>query len=357
MNRFLKGVLVLIILGVLVLIVLYPKIGLPWQSEPIPENAQAGSQATQVLEVNGIVVQPSELRNTLSITGEVIANEFVEIKSELSGILQEIRFDEGQRVRKGDLLARINVDELLAEREKLKYTQQLRETLEHRQRQLLEREAISQEEYDQALNELQTVGADIELINVQIEKSYIRAPFSGIIGLRDVSEGAYVTSSTVLAPLYSIDPVKIDFAIPGKYSTQLRTGKPISFTTEGVNQEFHGTVYAIEPRIDPNTRTVTLRARCPNPHGLLLPGQYARIDLVLENKDSVLMVPTQAVIPELQGNKVFVAKGGRASAVNVETGIRTETELEITGGLNPGDTIITTGILQIRHGTEVDVEI
>lgn len=357
MSRFVKGLVVIVLLAVVILIVLYPKIGWPWEKDPEASEATQASMAQPALEVDAIIAEPKELINKLSVTGEVVPNEFVELRSERSGVLNEIHFREGGAVRKGQVLGRINIDDLRAEREKLIHEQKLRETLENRQRQLLEREAISQEEYDEALNELNTATADIAVLDVEIAKSVITAPFSGVMGLRQVSEGAYITPSDVIAPLYSIHPAKIQFAIPGKYSGEVETGDRVFFTTEGVMDTFAGNIYAIEPRVDPGTRTLTMRARCPNPGGVLLPGQFTRVEIVLQQKDSVIMVPTQAVVPELGGNKIFLSKGGKVTPVNVETGMRTDTELEISSGIAPGDTVITTGILQVRPGMDVKINL
>jgi membrane fusion protein (multidrug efflux system) len=329
-----------------------------WQ-QPESEQSTATSgppgPSQRKLTVTGVIVEPKQFVNKISVTGEIVPNEFLELKSEISGKIDRIYFKEGQAVKKGQLLVKINVDDLIAEREKLLYTKKLRETLEHRYRQLLDREAISQEEYDQSLTELQTADADINVLNTEIQKSEIRAPFSGIVGLRQVSQGAYVTSATVLAPLYSIHPAKVQFAIPSKYSTQVKVGNRISFTTEGIPTIFEGELYAIEPRVDPNTRTLTLRARCPNRDGKLLPGQFIRVELILEIKENVMMVPTEAVIPELGTNKVYIQRGGVVVPAIVETGTRTDTDLEITSGIEAGDTVLTSGILQLRPGMGINV--
>ncbi|MDX1476905.1 MAG: efflux RND transporter periplasmic adaptor subunit [Saprospiraceae bacterium] len=358
MNRVLKGVLTIVIIGVIAMIILYPKIGWPWEQEPAAEQAgPAAFGAPRALQVSGVVVQPERLVDRITVTGEVVPNEFLELKSEISGKIEGLFFDEGKPVRKGQLLVKINVDDLLAQREKLSYTKQLRETLELRQRQLLEREAISQEEYDQALAELQTSAADIVVLDTEIAKSEIRAPFDGVMGIRQVSPGAYITSSTIIAPLYSIQPAKVEFAVPAKYSAQVSTGSTITFTTEGVRDTFAGRVYALEPRIDPATRTLRIRALCANRSRLLLPGQFTRVNLVLSEQDSAIMVPTEAVIPELGGTKVFVLRQKRAAAVPVQTGVRTDTHLEITSGLSIGDTVLTSGTLQLRQGMEVNVNL
>ena len=211
-------------------LILLPKFdGLRFWEEQQEMVEQGRGRTMGNLLVSGVVAEPSLLENKISITGGVIPNESVEIKSEIPGKVDAIHFSEGRFVNKGDLLVKINVDELYAQLKKAQYTEELRKETEFRQRQLLEREAISQEEYDQSLTELQTAQADIQLLQTQINKSYIRAPFAGQVGLRNISLGAYITSSTIITDLSSINPVKVEFAIPGKYSGRIKEGSPIIF--------------------------------------------------------------------------------------------------------------------------------
>jgi membrane fusion protein (multidrug efflux system) len=219
----------------------------------------------------------------------------------------------------------------------------------------LEKDAISQEEYDNALNRLNTNTADLKLLEAQLDKTQIIAPFEGVIGLRYISDGAYITPNTVIATLYNISPAKIEFAVPGRYSTQVKPGQKILFTIESDDRNFVGEVYAIEPRIDPTTRTLKIRAIAENSRGLLLPGQFVKVGLILSSIKNAILVPTEAVIPDLNNHKVFIMEGGKAKEVKVETGMRTDKELEILSGLNLGDSLITTGILQLRAGMGVQV--
>jgi len=307
------------------------------------------------IPVSGIVIKPKKIHNKITVTGSVRANESVELKSEISGKIQTIYFLEGTNVNKGDLLVSIKDDELTAELEKLRYNQKLYKDSEYRQKILLEKEAISQEEYDRALTELYTLFADIKIVEAKIAKTKIRAPFDGTIGLRYLSEGSYITSSDPIATLYSIDPAKVDFAIPERYSSLVQIGDEINFTTESVQDVRRGKIYAIEPQIDTETRSLNLRAKGSNKDGALLPGQFARIEIIFNSIDNAIMVPTEAVIPELGGHKVYVNRGGKAESTKVNIGLRTESELEITSGLVPNDTLITSGILQIRPGSEVNI--
>jgi len=349
-----KIISAVVVLAIIVLLAL-PKLKL-WSSEKeLPQrDAQAQSKGPSALRVEGVVVRPSKLDNVVVVTGSVQANESLELKSETSGKITNIYFVEGKAVRKGDLLVQVNDEEIRAELIKQKFNRKLNQDIEFRQRKLLEKDAISQEEYDNALNKLNTTKADITVLEAQLEKTKIRAPFDGVIGLRYVSEGALISTSTPIANLYSISPAKIEFAIPGRYSTQVKSGLPIKFTVESDTSTFNGEVYAIEPQIDANTRTLKLRALAENTKGLLLPGQFAKVELILGSSNNALLVPTEAVIPELNGHKVYVSSNGKVKTEIVQIGIRSNTQIEIISGINPMDTVITTGILQMRPGLSVE---
>lgn len=345
-KKILTGV---VIVGILFLLAL-PKLHLfRSKDEPGPVTNSAQSR----LPVEAVVLKPERLDNKLVITGSVLPNESLEIKSEISGKISRIYFKEGKRVKKGDLLVEINDDELEAQLTKERHNKKLNEDNEFRQRKLLEKDAISQEEYDNALNRLNVTNADIKLLEAQWAKTKIRAPFDGTIGLRFVSEGAFINSSTVIATLYNLSPAKIEFAVPGRYSTQVQPGKKILFTIENDARVLQGDVYAIEPQIDANTRTLKVRALADNTGNLLLPGQFVRVELILQTIDNAILVPSEAVVPELNGHKVYLAKAGKASETRVEIGLRTDRSVEIVSGLNSGDTLITTGMLQMRNGLDV----
>jgi len=350
MNKVVRTVLFLLIGIVIVGLILYPKL----------KTEDSGPQAIQpqgasVLPVEATVIQPRRIENIIKVTGAIIANESVALKSEISGKVEKIYFQEGQRVKRGNLLLKINDDEILAQIERLKYTQKLNEEMEYRQRQLLDREAISREEYDIALTTLNTTQSDIKQTEARLAKHKIYAPFDGIIGLRQVSEGSYISPSDLVANMYSINPIKIEFSVPGKYSTMVNKGDTINFTTEATDEVFIGTIYAVEPRIDPRTRTLMIRAICRNDEEMLIPGQFANIDYILDVLPEAMMVPSESIIPELNSHKIFTYKNGLVDEEQVNIGLRTEKEVQITSGVDPGDTVITTGILQIRQGMPVEI--
>jgi membrane fusion protein (multidrug efflux system) len=329
--------------------------GLLGENKEADDTPRSTSQRSAKLPVTATLVEAAPLDNNLRITGSLLANESVVIRSEVAGIVERIYFKEGQEVKKGQLLVQIDNDELQAEIEKLEFTRKLNEDIEYRQKQLLAREAISQEEYETSLTTLNTIRAELKLKQVQLSKRQIRAPFNGIIGLRRISEGAYLNPADNIGTLYNINPIKIDFAVPGKYASEVGEGDKISFTTDASDQRFTGTIYALEPQVDPATRTLQVRALSNNEEGFLLPGQFAKIQLTLETYESALMIPSQAVIPELNGKKVFVSQKGIAVSKNITTGIRTSDKIQVITGLDPGDTLITSGMQQLQQGTPVEL--
>jgi membrane fusion protein (multidrug efflux system) len=294
------------------------------------------------------VTQPDILKNQLLTTGSVIANEEVDLISETSGRITGIFFEEGKKVRKGQLLIKINDAELKAEMLKAQYRLKLAEDSEMRGRKQLDIEAISQEDYDVVQNALNTVKAELQLIQAQIAKTEIRAPFDGYIGLRYVSLGSYISQNTRIARVLDINPVKVDFNIPEKYAGLVNPGDKISFRLQGRDTEQQGVVYAVEPKIDPGTRTLQIRARSANPGGSILPGAFTEVKLVLDEIENALLVPTEALIPELDGHKLYLFNAGKAVPTKVEIGLRTENKVQITRGIAAGDSVITTGILQLR---------
>ena len=318
---------------------------------------QPGAAGQKAMTVGGVILQPRVLENNILATGNVIANEEVELRTEVPGRIEAINFDEGTYVNKGTLLLKIDDSELDARLKKLQVDEKQAKDDLYRKEKLLELKAVSQEEYDKAFNTHGIVLAEIELIRTQISKTEIYAPFSGQIGLRQVSTGGFISSSTLVARLQQTDPVKIDFAIPEKYRGKVKKGTLIKFRVEGNDNTYTGHVYAIEPKIDPATRNISIRAICPNPTGSLIPGSFAKVDIVLDKIPDALVIPSEAIIPQMNGEKVFVCRNGKATSQIIGTGIRTERDVEVTSGLKPGDTIITTGLLQLREDASVKIRL
>ena len=350
MNKTIKNVLFIVIAIIIVGLLLYPKLK-PEQTGP-----QVSSQKSKpVLQVEAKIINPERIENIIKITGAVLANESVAIRSEISGKIEKIYFEEGNRVKKGDLLLTINDDEILAQLERLKYTQKLNEDIEYRLRQLLEKEAISREEYEIGLTTLNTTMSDIKEREARIAKHKLHAPFDGIIGLRHVSEGSYLSPSDLVVNIYNINPIKVEFSVPGKYSSLVNKGDSISFYIEASEYEYTGIIYAVEPRIDPRTRTLKIRAICKNDDEVLMPGQFASIKYTLNTITDALMVPSESIIPELNSHKLFIYNNGIVSQAKVTIGLRTDNAVQITQGISPGDTVVTTGILQVSEGLPVNI--
>lgn len=268
--------------------------------------------------VSAMVITPQEFSNVLSLSGSVEANEQVEIRSEVSGIVENIYFKEGTYVSKGQVLFKVNDTELQAQLGQAVAKESLAAETERRSKVLLGKEAISQEEYDIASANLRTAQAQTQLIRAQIYKTSIRAPFSGKIGLRYISPGTYITPNVLVANLVSVNPLKITFSIPEKYASEVQINTEINFTVNGFNDTFKAKVYAIEPEIETATRTLAIRALAQNKEGKLLPGTFANIELPLKTLKDAIIIPTEAIVPVQSGKKVFIANHGKAKEVMVQ---------------------------------------
>lgn len=309
------------------------------------------------MSVNGIVTTLQPLDNIVNSSGTILASESVDLAAEASGTIQSISFKEGAHVKKNDLLLKINDEDLRAQLKKTELQIQLATDQADRQKRLFETDNSSKEQYDVAVNTLATLKADRENLVASIRKREIRAPFDGIIGLRYVSEGSYISPTTRIASIQKINPLKVDFAIPEKYAGKVRVGDLVKFHSDETSLEFTGKVYAVEPEIEPSTRTVQLRALCDNKGETIFPGGYVHVELRLKQPGGALMIPTQAIIPVLKGQTVLVRKNGVVVSVPVKTGVRTPSVIQITDGLSAGDTVLTTGILQLRPGMPVNVTV
>jgi len=355
MKRQTKIALIGSIVLVIAILFFYPRLDL-FADKELDEPANGQSTASAALPVEVLELKPKRMENNLSVTGNVIPNESVNLRSEISGLVTEITFVEGEFVKKGTPLVYLNDDELNAQKDRLAYTKKLYEGQENRQKQLLEREAISQEEYDIVLNQFNTNLADINLLEALIRQTVIRAPFDGVIGLRQISEGSVISPSDVIVNVVNIDPIKIDFSIPERYANIVKKGSKITFTNAAVEGESTGEVYAIAPNIDPATRTVQLRAISPNRERNFLPGMFVGVKVNLNVNEEALMVPAESLIPELDGYKVYVVReGNKVEEVKVAIGIRTESEVQITNGLKEGDLVLTTGVIQAKEGMTVNI--
>ena len=309
------------------------------------------------IRVMAETVRAGSLAEVVTSTGTLLAAESVELQAEVNGKITAIKFVEGSRVRKGDLLVKLNDADLQARRLAASHEVALAERREQRIAGLLKQGFVIPDDHDEALNTVNVRRAEIELTDAQIAKTEIRAPFDGIAGLRYVSEGSFVNASSQIATLQRIDTLKVDFAVPEKYADRIRAGNPITFTVAGRSETFDGKVYAYDPRIDSETRTLLIRALCPNPGEVLLPGAFAHVELTLNEIIDALMVPAEAVIPDFEAAFVFVVQDGKAERRKVMTGIRTEDRVQVLSGLEAGEVVVTSGLLQLRQGSPVEAEL
>ena len=308
------------------------------------------------LQIEALIVQPQILNNRIFTTGTLMANEEVELRPEIGGRVTGVFFEEGTRVKKGELMLRINDSELKAGLKRKQIEEKLASDEEQRREGLLKINGISKEEYERSLNALEVIKAEREIIESQLAKTAIYAPFDGIVGLRQVSEGSFANSNSLVATMQQIDPMKVEFSVPEKYAGQIKKGLAVRIYVGGEGAEFGGTIYAVESKIELSTRTIKARARIANPKQALIPGSFAKVEINLETISDAIVIPSGAIIPELEGEKVFVFEGGKAKAVPIKTGIRTEIGTQVIEGVKSQDTLILTGLLQLSNGSDVHIK-
>ncbi len=307
--------------------------------------------------VNGIVIKTATFDNNLSLSGSIEANEQIEIHSEVSGIVEGISFNEGSNVTKGQVLFKVNDIELRAQLRQAVTKEGLAAENERRAKLLLQKEAISQEEADIARADHASAQAQSQLIRAQIFKTSVRAPFSGKIGLRNISPGTYITPAVLVAKLVNTSKLKITFSIPEKYASQVQSGSVIDFTVSGSTKTYNAKIYAIEPEVAVATRTLQIRAIAENIDGKLFPGTFADIKLPLNIIKDAIVVPSQAIIPIQDGKKVFIANNGQAKEVMVDATTRTDSSILILSGLKAGDTLITSGVMSLKNEAPIKVKV
>ncbi len=303
--------------------------------------------ALTISAVEGYIAKPSVLSEQVTASGTLLPAEETELHPEASGRVVRLNLPEGRGVRKGELLLKIFDEDLRTQIQKLETQLKQAEITEQRLAELLKVKGVSQQEYDLAVLSVQTIKSDMELLRINIAKTELRAPYDGVIGLRRLSEGAYVTPATVVTTIRTAGNLKLDFSIPEKYSSQIKVGQNLNFTVDGSAAPNVATVLATEQNIDADSRNLLVRAGVRNSKGLL-PGAFATVSLTLGNKATALLIPNEAVIPQARDKKVIVSKGGKAQFVSVKTGVRQAGMIEITEGIQAGDTICTTGMLFLR---------
>lgn len=317
---------------------------------------QAKGKPNAPLTANYVVVKSFDFKNKVYSSGKIGAINEIEIIPEIAGKVTAIYFKEGAQVNKGELLLKIYDADIQAQLTKNQSQLKLAEEKLKRSKKLLDVNGISQEEFDMQENEVNVLKADQQFITAQIAKTSIVAPFSGIIGLKNISEGAYVTPNKVIASLVQIKPVYVEFSIPERYSSIIRNDMKVKFSLENnaTSTEFDASIFAIEPKVDLQTKTIRSRALYSG-NTVFYPGSFVKVFVELAENSTSLMVPNQSIIPVLKGQKVIVCKNALAEERKVITGVRTDEFIQVIDGLNAGDTVLTTGLLAAKPGIKLNL--
>lgn len=324
---------------------------------PAEAPGQQTRQGPPTTSVRGVVVDTLEVANEIIVPGTFEAYEQLNITPEIAGLIRKINFSEGTVVNRGQLLISMDDREIRGEISRLELEIKLAEDESQRAERLFSIQAISEEELLRTKNREATLIAEKDLLEVRKSKLNVYAPFTGQVGLRHISEGNFVSPGTRIATLHQLNPIKLDFDVPETYIEQLGVGSKVTFTTVGGRTLYDATIYAVEPGVNPQTRTMRMRARVENRDGRFLPGRFAQIRLRVDVSPGAVMVPSEAVIPVIEGQMLFVSRNGKAEGLSVRTGIRTENAVQILEGLHPGDTVITTGLMSLAEGANLKVDL
>ena len=319
------------------------------------KEAPKGGGKPNTLSAKGHVVSAGSFSEIYAASGSLLPNEEIDILPEIAGRVTGIHFKEGSYVQKGQLLVQLYDQEIKALLQKLKAQKQLQQNTEARQKALVDIGGISKQEYETTQTQIQSIDADIALAEAQLRATKIIAPFSGTIGIRNISEGAVVTPSTTITTLQQTNPLKMDFDIPDRYRNNVAAGKEVLFSVTGVKDTLTGKISAVDPGADVVTRTIRVRATVSNAGDRLVAGSFAHVMVPLESDDDAILIPSQSVIPTTKDKLVAVVRGGKVSMTKVQLGTRTADKVEVLGGLTPGDTILTTGLMQAKDGMDVVV--
>jgi len=317
--------------------------------------SKAANNRPKGLRAEGYVVQPEVFEDNITASGSLRPNEEVEIHPEVSGRITAILFKEGSYVKKGQTMVQINDADIRAQIQKLRAQKALQQKVLDRQEELLRIGGISRQDYETTQTQIASINADIDYQEAQLRKTRIVAPFDGKVGIRDVSTGAIVSPTTVVAVLQQLHPLKMDFTVPDQYRGILTEGKTVFFTVDGQSEPMSGKIAAIDPGADVNTRSIKVRAKVPNPKGVLTAGAFAHVEIPNESNRNALLIPSQAIIPTTKDKKVAIVRKGKAEMVTIEIGARTEDKVLVTQGLVAGDTVITTGMMQVKPGMDVKI--
>lgn len=329
----------------------------PRENKDLDEAPKGAAGKDKTLNVRAVVLKTKALKDGIDVSGSLLPDEEVNLSFETAGKITAIYFKEGAHVAEGQLLAKINDAPLQAQLRKLEAQLKLMQDRLYRQRALLAKEAVSKEAFQEAEANLSALHAEMDMIRAEIAQTELRAPFSGVIGLRRVSVGAFATTATTVATLTKTSPLKVEFSVPERYAGVLKPGAELAFTAEGDLTPRTARVYATDALVDAETRTFTVRAAYANTDGRLVPGRYVSISLTAREYPQSLAVPSEAIVSEMGVDKVFLYKNGTAQPTTIVKGLRTDAEVQVVKGLAPGDTVITSGTMQLRTGQKVVISL
>lgn len=316
-------------------------------------SAKGGQRQQGPMTVIGYIVKTGAVSEPLQLPGSLLPMEETEIHTEVSGRVVGLYIQEGTSVNKGSLLVKLFDGDLQAQLKKLEVQLQIAQKTEERNNELLKLNGISQQDYDLSFLQVSNIKADIELMKTNISKTEIRAPFSGKIGFRNISTGAYLTPATVITSIRQVNQLKLQFSVPEKYSNKIKPGQLISFSTDGSKKKYIAKVYATESTVNESSRGMNVRCMVQQPDASLVAGAFAKVDMDFAKNDYAILVPSQAILPQARGKKLILYRDGIAKFVDVQTGIRDSANIEIINGVAPGDTIVTTGLLGLKPEAKI----
>lgn len=317
--------------------------------------AQQQAPRQPVLKVDVFIVSPRTISESIEVPGSLMAYETTEIHPEVSGRVVYLNINEGRFISRGTVLAKLYDGDLQAQLRKLQVQLNIAQKTEERQAQLLKIQGISQQDYDLSLLNVNNIKADIEIIRTGIAKTSIRAPYSGRLGLKNISPGAYITPQTVLTTITQIEQLKLDFTVPEKYTDRIKVGQTVSFKVQGKDKVYNAKVTATEFSIAETTRSLVVRSLVQNKNAELLPGTFANVQLRFEPNTNALMVPSEAILPQARGKKIIIFNSGEAKFNDVVTGVRDSAFVHVTEGIKAGDTVVITGLLSVRPGAKLQL--
>jgi len=315
-----------------------------------------GGRDKGATKVDVIIAMPQKITQSIEVPGSLIASETTEIHPEVSGRLTMLNVREGAHVGQGSVIAKLYDADLQAQLKKLQAQLNIANQTAKRLSQLLQIQGISRQDYDMAVLNANNIRADIDIVRTNIARTVIRAPFSGKLGLKEVSVGAYVTPASILTVIRKTNDLRLDFTVPEKYISEAKQGITVFFKVAGSDVRHAAKIMATESGITENSRSLNVRSRVIGSDPALVPGAFANVIIDFAPDYTAIMVPTQAIIPQARGKKLIVYKGGVATFVDVTTGVRDSSNIQILSGINAGDTIVTTGLMSVKPEAKIEVK-